>query len=141
MRAATILFANLAVLAGMVAAQDFSGDISSPVTGFRCCAGGTADSSGDCKFLGLNSFCCSDFDASSGIGCDDDEFFPTGHNIQALAPVSEGCSAGDSQFAVGLLDVLKSICLGFSISTISRKGYSLPRAVPACGQWCRWHRP
>ncbi|KAK2044855.1 hypothetical protein LZ31DRAFT_618213 [Colletotrichum somersetense] len=95
MRASTTLFANsailaalLALLAGMVAADDSDG----PATGFRCCAGGTQETTGICKVLGLNAFCCSGFDASIGNGCDEDSTFPTGRNLIAVGPVTEVCT-------------------------------------------------
>ncbi|KAK2052147.1 hypothetical protein LY76DRAFT_583940 [Colletotrichum caudatum] len=80
--------ASLALLAGMVAADD-SGV---PATGFRCCAGGTNETTGICKSIGLDAFCCSGFDASQGDGCDDDSTFPTGRNLIAVGPVTEVCT-------------------------------------------------
>ncbi|KAK2037430.1 hypothetical protein LZ31DRAFT_481252 [Colletotrichum somersetense] len=90
MHASTVLFAPLALLAGLVAARPADSDV--PATGLRCCAGGTSDPSELCSGLGLNSFCCSGFDAGRKGGCDNFPEFPTGRNIQDFVRSETGCS-------------------------------------------------
>ncbi|EFQ36350.1 uncharacterized protein GLRG_11495 [Colletotrichum graminicola M1.001] len=90
MHASTVIFAPLALLAGLVAARP--SDSNTPATGERCCNGGTNDTSDFCLSFGLNSFCCSGFDASIGTGCDDIPEFPTGRNIQNFVPSNTGCT-------------------------------------------------
>ncbi|KAK1566081.1 uncharacterized protein LY79DRAFT_572762 [Colletotrichum navitas] len=89
MHASTVLFAPLALLAGLVAARPADSDL--PATGLRCCNGGTTDDSGFCLGLGLNSFCCSGFDAGRKGGCDSIPEFPTGRDIRNFVPSNTGC--------------------------------------------------
>ncbi|KAK2011622.1 hypothetical protein LZ32DRAFT_629380 [Colletotrichum eremochloae] len=84
MHASTVLFAPLALMAGLVAARPADSDF--PATGLRCCNGGTGDATEFCKCLGLDSFCCSGFDAGRPGGCDDFAEFPTGRTVQQLVP-------------------------------------------------------
>ncbi|KAK2059794.1 hypothetical protein LY76DRAFT_436845 [Colletotrichum caudatum] len=75
MHASTVLFASLSLLAGLVAAQASD----------SCCNGGTTDPLGTkCSSRGLNTFCCSDDNASKGKGCDGNTAFPFGRTLISL---------------------------------------------------------
>ncbi|KAK1994688.1 hypothetical protein LX36DRAFT_660314 [Colletotrichum falcatum] len=88
MHAPTVLSALLAGLAAALPQSDIG-----PGTGSRCCNGGTSETSKFCIALGLNAFCCSGINASTGTGCDKVPQFPTGRDVQNVVPTSQTCES------------------------------------------------
>ncbi|KAK2009012.1 hypothetical protein LZ32DRAFT_435179 [Colletotrichum eremochloae] len=79
MHASKVLFTSLSLIAGLVAADDV------------CCDRGTADIDSTCKNLNLSAFCCSFVNADIGSGCDRNDAFPVGRNINGSAPAGLAC--------------------------------------------------
>ncbi|KAK2030654.1 hypothetical protein LX32DRAFT_651457 [Colletotrichum zoysiae] len=85
MHASTVLFASVSLLAGLVAAQASD----------SCCNGGTTDPRGtQCSSRGLNTFCCSNDNASKGKGCDGNAEFPTGRTLISTFATQFTCQSG-----------------------------------------------